>query len=100
MRRAGRSARRGVRSGQGFEIEAILFARAARAGLRVTEVASHEHPRRSGRSSLLTWRDGVGVLTALVNERRYPAGEMSAATDADPRSRWGLAGRADRRLGG
>jgi glycosyltransferase involved in cell wall biosynthesis len=66
-------ARRGVRYGHGFEIEAILFARAARAGLRVTEVASFEHPRRSGHSHLLAWRDGVRVLTALLNESRYVA---------------------------
>ena len=68
--------RRGIAYGNGFEIEAILFTRAARAGLRITEVASFEHARRSGQSNLVTFRDGARVLMALLNERRYrSAGE-------------------------
>lgn len=57
--------------GQGFEIEAILFCRAARAGLRVAEVFSFEHRRRSGDSNLETWRDGWRVMTAVLHERAY-----------------------------
>lgn len=68
--------RRGIAYGNGFEIEAILFTRAVRAGLRVTEVASFEHARRNGQSNLVTFRDGARVLMALLNERGYvPAGE-------------------------
>ncbi|MBN9099996.1 MAG: hypothetical protein J0I49_18060 [Pseudonocardia sp.] len=61
----------GIGHGHGFEIEAVLFCRAARAGLRVAEVFSFEHERRSGMSHLSTWGDGVRVLRALVRERRY-----------------------------
>jgi glycosyltransferase involved in cell wall biosynthesis len=61
--------------GHGFEIEALLFCRAARAGLRVAEVFSFEHERRHGTSHLATRRDGWRVLTALARERAYrPAG--------------------------
>jgi glycosyltransferase involved in cell wall biosynthesis len=57
--------------GHGFEIEAILFCRAARAHLRVAEVFSFEHERRNGESNLATWSDGWRVLTAVAKERRY-----------------------------
>jgi glycosyltransferase involved in cell wall biosynthesis len=57
--------------GHGFEIEAILFCRAARVGLRVSEVFSYEHDRRNGESNLSTWRDGWRVLTAVMRERRF-----------------------------
>jgi hypothetical protein len=58
--------------GHGFEIEAILFTRSARAGLRVTEVASWEYERQYGNSKLSTFRDGWRVLSALVREHRRP----------------------------
>jgi glycosyltransferase involved in cell wall biosynthesis len=57
--------------GHGFEIEAVLFCRAARAALRVAEVFSYEHDRRHGESNLNTWRDGWRVLTAVLRERRF-----------------------------
>jgi hypothetical protein len=57
--------------GHGFEIEAILFCRSAKLGLRVAEVFSFEHERRFGDSNLATWRDGWRVLTAIVKERGY-----------------------------
>jgi glycosyltransferase involved in cell wall biosynthesis len=60
-----------IEYGHGFEIEAILFCRSARLGLRVAEVFSFEHERRSGESNLATWRDGWRVLTAILRERRY-----------------------------
>jgi glycosyltransferase involved in cell wall biosynthesis len=62
---------RSISHGHGFEIEAVLFCRAARAQLRVAEVFSFEHERRNGESNLATWRDGWRVLTAIVRERRY-----------------------------
>ncbi|MCU1675012.1 MAG: hypothetical protein JWN77_3125 [Frankiales bacterium] len=55
--------------GRGFEIEAILFTRSTRAGLRVTEVASWEYDRQFGNSKLNTFRDGWRVLIALLRER-------------------------------
>ena len=61
----------GLTYGHGFEIEAILFCRAARLKLRVAEVFSFELPRRNGESNLSTWRDGWRVLTAVVKERGY-----------------------------
>lgn len=63
--------------GHGFEIEALLFCRAARARLRVAEVFSFEHERRNGESNLATWRDGWRVLTAILRERRFhPQGTL------------------------
>ncbi|MCW2681621.1 MAG: putative glycosyltransferase [Frankiales bacterium] len=66
------TARRPRKHGHGFEIEAVLFVRAARAGLRVTEVASFEHRRRHGVSRLLTFPDGWRVLRAVVQEWHRP----------------------------
>lgn len=63
--------RRQIHYGHGFEIEAILFCRSARLGIRVAEVFSFEHERRFGQSNLATWRDGWRVLTAIVRERTY-----------------------------
>jgi glycosyltransferase involved in cell wall biosynthesis len=54
--------------GHGFEIEALLFLRAAHAGLRVTEVASMELPRRAGESNLHPWRDGWRILRTMLIE--------------------------------
>jgi glycosyltransferase involved in cell wall biosynthesis len=53
----------------GFEIETELTLRAVLAGLRVAEVPSLEMPRRSGRSSLRSFRDGTRVLRTLIRER-------------------------------
>jgi glycosyltransferase involved in cell wall biosynthesis len=53
----------------GFEIETQMNIRAARAGLRVAEVPSFEHPRRYGESKLNTWRDGRRVASTIVRER-------------------------------
>ena len=58
----------------GFEIEAQLFLRARRRGLRVTEVPSFEAPRREGNSNLNTFRDGWRVLRTIVGERLLPLG--------------------------
>lgn len=63
----------GLEYGFGFEIEALLFCRAARSGLRIAEVFSFEHPRRNGESNLATWRDGWRVATALLRERHFTA---------------------------
>lgn len=57
--------------GHGFEIEALLFCRSARAGLRIAEVGSFEYSRRNGESHLLTWRDGCRSAIALLKELKW-----------------------------
>ncbi len=52
----------------GFEIETELAVRAARTGLRIAEVPSHEFIRLSGDSNLRTFQDGWRVLRTLVRE--------------------------------
>ena len=53
----------------GFEVETLIHVRLARAGLRVTEVPSVEHPRLFGESKLNAARDGLRVLRTIVRER-------------------------------
>jgi glycosyltransferase involved in cell wall biosynthesis len=53
----------------GFEVETLITARVARAGLVVAEVASVEHARLHGASNLRAPRDGIRVLATIVRER-------------------------------
>ena len=53
----------------GFEIEALMNIRAAKAGLKIHEVPSHEHRRIFGASNLNAFRDGWRVLKVIVRER-------------------------------
>jgi hypothetical protein len=53
----------------GFEVETLLNIRAAKAGLRVVEVPSHEFCRIHGTSNLNTVRDGWRVLKTIFRER-------------------------------
>jgi glycosyltransferase involved in cell wall biosynthesis len=53
----------------GFEVETLIAARVARAGLRVAEVPSVEHERLHGVSNLKTLKDGVRVLRTILHER-------------------------------
>jgi hypothetical protein len=53
----------------GFEIETELITHAITAGLRITEVPSHESPRQHGESNLRVLRDGPRVLRTLLQER-------------------------------
>ena len=57
--------------GDGFEIETLINIRVARAGLKVTEVASFEHPRMHGVSNLNAVTDGWRVLRTIFAERAY-----------------------------
>ena len=57
--------------GDGFEIETLINIRVARAGLKVTEVASFEHPRMHGVSNLNAITDGWRVLRTIFAERAY-----------------------------
>jgi glycosyltransferase involved in cell wall biosynthesis len=66
-------------SSAGFEIETELTVRAVCAGLRIAEVPSLEHPRRSGRSSLRSFSDGYRVLRTLMSERSRQAGGRAPA---------------------
>ena len=53
----------------GFEIEALMNIRAAKIGLQIQEIPSHERPRISGASNLNAFRDGWRVLNVIVRER-------------------------------
>ena len=76
----------------GFEVETLINLRAAKSGLRVTEVASFELDRIHGVSNLKTFRDGWRVLGTILREwvprhqrvahtppHRIEAGERRAA---------------------
>jgi glycosyltransferase involved in cell wall biosynthesis len=67
--------------GDGFEVETIITIRAARAGLKVKEVASYEHSRIHGVSNLNAFSDGWRVLRTILVERYSAAGRKTAATD-------------------
>lgn len=53
----------------GFEIEALMNARALKAGLNIAEIPSFEARRVHGVSNLKTFRDGWRVLKTLLHER-------------------------------
>jgi glycosyltransferase involved in cell wall biosynthesis len=54
----------------GFEVEAQINIRAAKAGLRIVEVPSFEAPRLNGASNLRPVRDGHRVLQSILRESR------------------------------
>jgi glycosyltransferase involved in cell wall biosynthesis len=56
----------------GFEVETLITARVARAGLSVAEVPSVEHARLHGASNLRALQDGTRVLRTIVRERIGP----------------------------
>lgn len=56
----------------GFEIEALMNIRAAKIGLKIQEIPSHERRRIFGASNLRAFRDGWRILKVIVRERfRY-----------------------------
>jgi glycosyltransferase involved in cell wall biosynthesis len=57
---------------EGFEVETLMNIRAARAGLRIQEVPSHERSRIHGQSNLHVVRDGFRVLKTILREWRRP----------------------------
>lgn len=65
--------------GDGFEIETLINVRVALAGVKVTEVPSHELRRIHGVSNLNAWRDGKRVLATLIRERRTAKQRAHAA---------------------
>ena len=55
--------------GDGFEVETLINIRVAKAGLKVTEVASFERHRLHGMSNLNAVPDGLRVLRTIAIER-------------------------------
>lgn len=68
----------------GFEIEAEIVTKAARAGLRITEVPSFERPRISGVSNLDAFRDGFRILRTLLVSRLGRAARPTRSTEPIP----------------
>lgn len=56
----------------GFEVESLLNVKAARSGLKVTEVPSLECGRLNGLSNLRAWSDGMRVLRTVLSEFLSP----------------------------
>ena len=54
----------------GFEIETLINVRAARSGLEMREVPSHEHSRVHGVSNLRAMPDGWRILKVIIREWR------------------------------
>ena len=53
----------------GFEVETLMNIRAAKVGLKIHEVPSHERSRISGTSNLRAAGDGWRILKVIVRER-------------------------------
>jgi glycosyltransferase involved in cell wall biosynthesis len=53
----------------GFEVETVMNVRAAKAGLAIQEIPSHEHLRLYGMSNLKVMRDGIRIGKFIVRER-------------------------------
>jgi glycosyltransferase involved in cell wall biosynthesis len=53
----------------GFEVETLMNIRAAKAGLKIHEVASYERCRIFGASNLRAARDGWRILEVILRER-------------------------------
>ena len=59
----------------GFEVETVMNVRAAKAGLSIHEIPSHEHSRIHGVSNLRVGRDGLRIAKFILQEylgRRGP----------------------------
>ena len=54
-----------------FEIEAELFIKAKKLGLKIKEVPSVELRRRHGKSNLNAFKDGLLILKTIINEALY-----------------------------
>ena len=82
----------------GFEVETLMNIRAAKAGLKIHEVPSHESPRIFGASNLHAVRDGWRILKVIMREwlggfrKRRPHGP--AATSATATVAFGVPGQA------
>jgi len=75
--------------GDGFEVETLIHARVAKAGLVVVEVPSFEHSRIHGVSNLNAFSDGLRVLQTILTEwhriRRSPTiGDTQSPSRSQP----------------
>lgn len=71
--------------GDGFEVEALLHIRVAKAALTVTEVPSFEYSRIHGVSNLHAFSDGMRVLRTILAEcrpARLPAADLAVTSSA------------------
>ncbi len=59
----------------GFEVETLMNIRAAKAGLKIHEIPSHERRRIYGSSNLHACRDGWRILKVIIRERFSPVRE-------------------------
>jgi glycosyltransferase involved in cell wall biosynthesis len=66
----------------GFEIETVMNVRAAKAGLAIQEIPSHEHLRLHGMSNLKVMRDGIRIAKFIVRERFVERTGRAAQPDA------------------
>ncbi|GIH97144.1 hypothetical protein Psi01_77740 [Planobispora siamensis] len=76
----------------GFEVETLMNIRAAKAGLKIQEVPSHERCRIHGESNLHAVRDGIRVLKTIIREwRAKPAAVLPEPQTAAPAADQGAA---------
>jgi glycosyltransferase involved in cell wall biosynthesis len=72
---------------EGFEVETVMNVRAAKSGLRIQEVPSHEHSRLHGMSNLHVVRDGWRIVKVIIRERlsgrRRRQSPLSSAVEWD-----------------
>jgi glycosyltransferase involved in cell wall biosynthesis len=70
----------------GFEVETVMNVRAAKAGLLIQEIPSHEHSRLHGESNLHVVRDGMRIANFILRERfsgsKAEAGRPATASGA------------------
>lgn len=59
----------------GFEVETVINVRAAKAGLAIQEVPSHEHSRLHGMSNLRVFHDGMRIARFIIRERFSGTGQ-------------------------
>lgn len=68
----------------GFEVETVMNVRAAKAGLSIHEIPSHEHSRIHGVSNLKIGRDGLRIAKFILREhfgRRVPENTLVSELD-------------------
>jgi hypothetical protein len=68
----------------GFEVETQMNIRAAKAGLRIHEIPSHERCRMFGTSNLRAIRDGWRILKLIMRERFGRAPRLRLADPVRP----------------
>ncbi|HEX4817452.1 MAG TPA: glycosyltransferase family 2 protein, partial [Nonomuraea sp.] len=69
----------------------LMNVRAAKAGLKVHEVPSHERNRIHGESNLHAVRDGFRVLKTILKEWKRPAASPKPEPKATPAADRGVA---------